>query len=444
MPAQEITQHYLHSPTIKEILIFHLLQDEKAMALVVPNLDYFRKTGETDIYGEVKWEIEYHSQQLEPSQRIYDFVLTNQELPKNRMGEINIAEATAVCQHLMRRRSQRGRSALKEKLSPRGERVVRIVQGQTASELISLEDNLEFDLGLDSLALVELLLALEEAFGIQIQDDEFLGIFTVNDLICFIEGKQPHGVQEVVDRKLTWGEILQAPPPPSLLEGIASRAIRKGSLFSWGCSLGLRPLFNLVFHLQVYGRERLGTGSYILCANHASFLDGFLLFSAVPQSLRSRLYFLGYNYYFEGPLVKNIAKWIQVVPVNSARHLVPAMQAVAHILNQGGSLGIFPEGARTLTGELRPFKQGVALLAKEVGVPLVPVFIQGSFQAWGPNARFPRPHSIQIIFGREFSADELATKGRMIKPSARTREATILGLRREVLQLRDELNQGCL
>jgi long-chain acyl-CoA synthetase len=127
------------------------------------------------------------------------------------------------------------------------------------------------------------------------------------------------------------------------------------------------------------------------------------------------------------------------LPVNSARHLVPAMQASAHILKQGGALGIFPEGARSLTGELRPFKKGVAILAKELGVPLVPVYIHGSYEAWGANARYPRPHPLHIVFGREFSAARLAATGQAIKPGAQTYEAIILGLRQEVLRLRDEL-----
>ena len=383
--VEEVSQHYAQASTIKEILVLPDPQDEKLVAVVVPDLDHFRKTGETDIYGEVKWHLEYYSQQLEPYKRIRDFVLYNQELPKTRLGKIKAYEVAAIYRDLAGKRYQKRKSALEEGVSAIGERVVEILQTKTASALIALNDHLELDLGLDSLALVELLAALEETFGIQIRDGEFQGIFTVADLIRFLEGKQPRIIEELEERELTWGKILKAPPPSDLLEQIAIDETIKGRLFTLGCSLWLGPLFRLIFHLQVYGRRFLGSGSYILCPNHASYLDGFLLFAALPQSLRSRLYFLGYNKYFEVPVVRSLARWLHVVPVDSARHLVPAMQASAHILNQGGVLGIFSEGARTLTGELRPFKKGVAILAKEVGVPLVPVYIHGSFQAWGPT-----------------------------------------------------------
>jgi long-chain acyl-CoA synthetase len=437
--VEEVGQHYLQASTIREILVLPGPRDEKLVAVVVPDLDHFRKTGETDIYGEVKWHLEYYSQQLEPYKRIRDFVLTNQELPKTRLGKVKAYEVAAIYQELAGKRQQKRKSALEEGLSPLGEQVVEILQRKTGAALIALDDHLELDLGLDSLALVELLAALEEAFGIQVRDDEFLGIYTVADLISFIEGKQPRDLEELEERELTWGQILVAPPPPDLLNRIAPREDLKSRLFTLGNSLWLRLLFRLVFHLRVTGREGLGSGSYILCPNHASYLDGFLLFAAVPQSLRARLYFLGYSNYFEVPVVRNIAKWMHVLPVNSARHLVPAMQASAYILNQGGALGIFPEGARSLTGDLRPFKKGVAILAKELGVPLVPVYIHGSHEAWKANARYPRPYPLHLVFGREFSADNLAARGRTIKPEAQTYEAIILGLRQEVLRLRDEL-----
>jgi long-chain acyl-CoA synthetase len=439
LSVDEVSQHYLQASTIREILVLPDSRDEKLVAVVVPDLDHFRKTGETDIYGEVKWHLEYYSQQLEPYKRIRDFVLTNQELPKTRLGKIKAYEVAAIYQDLAGKRQQKRKSALEEGLSAVGEQVVEILQKKTGSALIALDDHLELDLGLDSLALVELLAALEEAFGIRIRDDEFLGIYTVADLIRFIEGQHPRGLEELEERELTWGQILAVPPPPDLLKRIASTEDLKSRLFTLGNSLWLKALFRLVFQLRVTGREGLGAGSYILCPNHASYLDGFLLFAAVPQSLRSRLYFLGYSNYFEVPVVRDIAKWMHVLPVNSARHLVPAMQASAHLLKQGGALGIFPEGARSLTGELRPFKKGVAILAQELGLPLVPVYIHGSHEAWKANARYPRPYPLHLVFGREFSAAELAAVGRASKPDAPTYEAIILGLRQEVLKLKNEL-----
>jgi long-chain acyl-CoA synthetase len=436
---EEVQRHYSQGSTIKEIAILPDPQDGRWAALVVPDLDHFRQTGETDLRGEVAWEMEYLSQQLPPDQRIGDFILTNQELPKGQPGKIKADEAELLYRHLTGKRPRTPRSALKEgPLSAVGQEVVRLLKSNTGAA-INWDDYLDRDLGLDSFALVELLLALEKTFALQIEDGEFIGVLTVGELIQFIEGKQPQGFKEAAEAALTWEQILQAPPPAAILDPITAAAGLKGRFLNLGAALLAKVLFKLVFDLKIYGRQRLGPGSYILCPNHGSFLDGFLLFAAVPQALRTRLHFLGYNNYFDGPVVKDIAKYMHVVPVNSARHLIPAMQVSADILRQGGALGIFPEGARTLTGELRPFKKGVAVLAQAAGVPLVPVYIHGSYRAWGPNTRYPRPHPIQISFGQAFSPDHLAETGRALKPGAQTYEAIILGLRREVLNLRDEL-----
>ncbi len=434
---EEVSRHYLQAPGAKEVLVLEGLQDGKLVALVVPDLDYFRKTGETAIQGEAEWQLEYLSQQLEPHQRISHFELTNRELPRNQQGEIDRRRAAALYQELAERRGRRKQPVRKKSPSTLSNRVFRVLQEKTGAAEIYPEDRLELDLGLDSLALVELLAALEETCGIPIEEGECLGIFTVGELIGFLKAKEAAGGPPA-GKGRTWAELLQSPLPRAFAEHLALNEVLKGRLFTLGASLWARSLFKLAFGLRVQGRKRLGPGSYILCPNHGSFLDGFLLFAAVPHSVRSRLYFLGYQNYFEGPVAGPIAKWMHVVPVNSARHLVPAMQVSAHILKRGGVLGIFPEGSRTLTGELRPFKRGVATLAQEVGVPLVPVYIHGSYQAWGPNARYPRPHRIRLVFGREFSARDLADRGRHIKPAAQTGEAITLGLRQEILKLKFE------
>jgi long-chain acyl-CoA synthetase len=435
---EEVTRHYSQGSTIKEIAIIPDPQDGRLVAIVVPDLDHFRKTGETDLQGEVAWEMEYLSQQLPPPQRIGTFVLTNQELPKSRPGQVT-DEVAALYQHLVPKRPRSPKPVLKpESLSGPAQRVVAMLESKTGWAIAS-DDYLDRDLGLDSFALVELLLALENTFDMQIEAGEFVGILTVGELIRFIEGKQPQEFKEAAAKALAWEQILQASPPAAILDPLSAAKGFKGRFLNLGAALWLKVLFKLLFDLKVYGRQRLGPGSYILCPNHGSFLDGFLLVAAVPQALRSRLHFLGYNNYFDGPVVKDIAKYMHVVSVNSARHLVPAMQASAHILRQGGALGIFPEGARTLTGELRPFKKGVAVLAQEAGVPLVPVYIHDSFRAWGPNTRFPQPHPIQIIFGREFPPDLLAKTGRTLKTGAPIYEAIILGLHQEIINLRDEL-----
>ncbi len=438
--VEEVARHYLQAPTIKEIYVMPDSREEKLVAVVVPDFDHFRKTGETDISGEIKWHLEYYSKQLEPYKRVRDFVLVNQELPKTRLGKVRRQEAEALYWQRAGRRYEQKRPAWQEALSEVGEAVLAVLSQQVGSRLIALDDHLELDLGLDSLALVELAAALEERFALTLREEEFAGIFTVAELIRFIEGKHPEFLQPE-DKARSWKEILLAEPPAALQDRISLDTGLAGRLFTLGCSLALGAISKLFFHLKVFGAENLGQAGYVLCPNHASYLDGFLLFAAVPRRVQPHLFFMGYSKYFDQPVIRHLVRLMRIIPVNSARHLVEAMQAAALVLRRGGVLCIFPEGARSLSGQLRTFKKGVAVLAKELDLSLVPVFIQNSFQAWPAHARWPRPQPIRIIFGRALTAGELQEIGQALKPGAPDYEAITLGLREAVIRLARELDR---
>jgi long-chain acyl-CoA synthetase len=134
-------------------------------------------------------------------------------------------------------------------------------------------------------------------------------------------------------------------------------------------------------------------------------------------------------------VIRDLLKLIRVIPVDSARHVVEAMQVSAHILRHGRILALFPEGFRTPSGELGRFKKGVAILAKELEVPLLPVYIQGSHEAWPPGVALPRLRPIRVLFGRAHSWEELKERGLKVVPEASDYDAISLGLRQEVLRL---------
>jgi long-chain acyl-CoA synthetase len=437
--AEEVGQHYLQAPSVKEIFVTTDARAEKLAAVVVPDLDFFRKTGETDIYGKVKWDLEVLSQGLEPYKRVKEIVLIQEELPKTRLGKVKIYEAQRLYQERAGKRYVRKKPAREEGLSPVGEIVVEVLARQIG-DVISLDDHLELDLGMDSLGLVELLAALEGRFNLRIRDGEFTGILTVRELIGFIEEKKPGAAREPEEEVAAWDTILRTDPPPALrrrlgLEGgIAARLVTKG------LTAVLGRWFRRTFSIQVYGQERLQDRGYILCPNHVSFLDGFLIAYAVGPR-RHHLFSLGYSRYFDIPVVRTLSKMIRIIPVDSARNVVAGMQVSSYILRNGQVLCVFPEGSRSPGGEVGHFKKGVAILAKELEVKLVPVYIQGSFEAWPTGATLPRAHPIRVVFGREHSWEELKKRGLEIDPAAADYDAISLGLREEVLRLQEELTK---
>jgi len=89
-----------------------------------------------------------------------------------------------------------------------------------------------------------------------------------------------------------------------------------------------------------------------------------------------------------------------VIPVGMEASPLPALQAAALVLRQGRNLLVFPEGQRSVDGTLNRFRLGIGILACELGVPVIPIWIDGTFHAWPVGARWPRSHPISLVVGQ--------------------------------------------
>ena len=163
--------------------------------------------------------------------------------------------------------------------------------------------------------------------------------------------------------------------------------------------------------------------------------DAFIVEASMPASLSKGLFFVGFRAYFDQPFIRNIVKYIRVIPIDPGMHFVEAMQASSYVLRNDKIVCIFPEGQRTIDGNIKEFKKGVGILAKELNIPLVPVLIVGSYESWPRTQSLPRPHPIKITFGRPFEFEELKKEG--LKLGAKDEyEAIAFGIREEVIKLK--------
>ena len=283
---------------------------------------------------------------------------------------------------------------------------------------------------------MELAAALEERFGLVIKEDGFADIFSVAELIKFVDSQGPRGQETTLLKQRSWAEILQQEPPPELQEQIELGHPWWARLFNAGCVWVFGFLARVFFGLKSQGREHLTPHASLLCSNHVSFMDGFLIFLVLPPARRRDLFFMGTTIYFNFPIVHSLVKALRVIPIDSARHLINAMQASAYVLRHGKTLCVFPEGSRSITGELLPIRKGAVILAKELDVPIMPAYIQGAHEAWKPTRAFPKPHPVKVIFGPEQSYAELVAAGRRLKPEAPDDDAATLGLRQAIENLR--------
>jgi len=148
-----------------------------------------------------------------------------------------------------------------------------------------------------------------------------------------------------------------------------------------------RLVARLLFGFRVSGAATLPrTGPMIVCPNHQSFLDGFFVAAALPFHALRRIFFVGAAEYYQTGASRWLARLANIVPVDPDANLVAAMQASAAGLRGDHVLVLFPEGERSIDGEVRTFRKGAAILASHLALPIVPAALDGPFELW-PRSR---------------------------------------------------------
>jgi cytidylate kinase len=173
-----------------------------------------------------------------------------------------------------------------------------------------------------------------------------------------------------------------------------------------------KAFFRTAYAMEVHHAERAAIpGGAYFAANHASFLDPPL----VGTALEEPIHYLARNTLFKPPLFTWLLPRLNTVPVDRDNAELSSLRISMQLVKEGKKMVVFPEGTRTPDGSLQPAQRGVGMLVAKTGVPVIPVRIFGSFEAFPRNRKFPRlDGKIHVVFGHpiRFSAEELAAKGK--------------------------------
>ena len=193
-----------------------------------------------------------------------------------------------------------------------------------------------------------------------------------------------------------------------------------------GLSVLGRTLALRVMRWEVHGLDHLPrSGPAILACNHVSYIDPPLIGALVPR----HVYFMAKDEVFAVPLLGAFLRAIGTFPVRRDRPDVAAVRRALRVLERGDVLGIFPEGTRNRTSDLRTpqeFRAGVGWLAIRTGAPVLPVAIDG-YVPLGWNADWTRPTRLRVTCGPPmyFGADTFPSTAKPYRAEAarRVREA---------------------
>ncbi len=385
---EEIEAHYEKSPFIQELCVVGLSRpgeptSERLHALVKPDADAMRARGAINIRELLRFEIESLSVQLPAHKRILGYEVSLDPLPRTTTRKLKRFE---IRKRLEAQREQRRRDTA-ETVSwpddPATRRILDLIREQVKDGVaLAPGAHLELDLGLDSMERVELLVHLTGTLQIQIGEEDAQRLHTVGDIMEACRSRVREGWDSAT-RVQPWARVLEEMPADDrfLHELRKGKRVRAAILFV--VVQVLYALFAVAAGLRTRGVRHLPpSGPYLISPNHQSYVDAFMLVGALPFRAFKDMFFVGAAEYFQTPFMGWLARALNVVPVDPDANLVAAMQAGAHGLRLGKVLVLFPEGERSIDGDVKAFRKGAAILSRHVGVPMVPVAIDGAWDIW--------------------------------------------------------------
>lgn len=416
---EEVEAHYLKSVYIKELCVMGLEatpgdpKSEKLHAVVVLNFDVLKQRKVVNAKEVLRYDIEGLSTQLPSTKRIGSYEICQEDLPRTTTRKLKRFEIER------RVKAQRTKVDTTDALVPAERPLTRedtewLEQSDVQKALVVVRDaanhdrvrigpndNLELDLGLDSMQRVELLVALEKEIGGDVEESRLGEIYTVRQLVDAVRESAVSGAKRGHPEFAGWEAVLsEGPTDPEVLALVQPRPMAEVFWFSVGRLAQM--LARDLYQMRVSGLENIPDhGTFILCSNHQSFIDPVVLAGLLPWNIFRNTFAVGTSEIFGFGIMRALARQLRVVVVDPDANLVPAMRAGAFGLRHGRILILYPEGERSIDGPPKTFKKGAAILSVHMQVPIVPIAIDGFYEAWprGKNF-FQKVTKLKMRFGQ--------------------------------------------
>ncbi|MDP6545588.1 MAG: lysophospholipid acyltransferase family protein [Phycisphaerae bacterium] len=191
-------------------------------------------------------------------------------------------------------------------------------------------------------------------------------------------------------------------PNPLLRRIRLPKAIESANPYYCVMRWGLRVMMPIVWKTRVYGRHNEpAEGGVVYISNHQSFLDPMLIGFGLVRPLN----YMARSTLFDNPSLGRLIASLNTFPVKRDTADSGALKEAMRRIKRGGQVLIFAEGTRTQDGKIAPFLPGVALLARRAAKWIVPVVIDGAFEAWPRTQSVPGWGRIAVSFGEPLTQE---------------------------------------
>jgi long-chain acyl-CoA synthetase len=371
---EEVEQKVLGSSDwIAEIAV--LAAGDALQALILPNFTALQSQGVLNIEESIRQQvIARYNEQASSYKRIFKCSFVSEPLPRTRLGKLKRHELEAI--------AKIGGTRKKEQVAEPKSEEYRVIKQYLVGQLgedIHPDDHFEMDLSLDSLGKVSFQVFLSGTFNTEITEQMLLEYPTPAKLAAKIHDRGHDAISS--DSGFKWGKLLR--------EKVAVKLPRSGFSHQW-LNLFSKSVLHSFFTLRAEGLQNIPEGPCIFAPNHQSYLDALFISAFLKKGVLKQTLFYAKAEHLRHRWQRFMAHRHNVIVMDINNDLKLSLQKLASALAQGKKVIIFPEGTRSVDGQLGDFKQTFAILGRELNVPIVPIALAGAYQALPRNRFFPK------------------------------------------------------
>lgn len=356
---------------------------DRLCAVVVPNELWARDKSDEDMETMLKREvIEPYNHSTESYKRVLSIYIYHGDLPRTRMEKLQRYKLTQLVQSGSHRAQKQD-----NEVEPTFEeyRIIKKFIEEEKKVAVRPSYSLDTDLALDSLDMVGLQAFLELTFGIKVNSERIATFQNVGQLAEYVFD---YKTRVEVD-KMDWASILHADTSAVRLPKTWFTVNMIVSMSRWLCKM--------YFGLKGKGLDNIPEGPFIMTPNHQSYFDGMFIVAFLNRKQVRNSYFYAKQEHVRSGFAKFMAKRNNII-VLDLNNLKESIQTIGEALKRGKNVIIFPEGTRTADGQLGTFKKMFAIVSKELNVPIVPVAINGAYDAMPRGSHLPKRVKVTVEF----------------------------------------------
>ncbi len=378
---EEVETALCASPLIAEAGVFE--RDGGLAALIVPDEDALRRAETQRLEDAIRIAVTAAGAGLAPYKRVTAYRIHREALPRTRLAKLRRFRLPELFDAAGRHAGREADPAFDAELAddPRAGRILALMRARFGDDTIGLATSPQLDLGVDSLAWMEIAQQIESDLGVTLAPDALVEVVILADL-----------VRVAIDAPPAAGEAPAEVVLPARPRGF-------GRMVCWTAYWLNRLIMKAAFRVRRHGAAPDASEPLILIANHASDIDPLVLAAAMPwRTFRTLWWSADRARVFGSPGLRWLARIAQLFPIDD-RSPAEGLAIAGGLVERGESVVWFPESWRSPDGRLQDFMRGIGILLSERPVALTPAYIAGTFEVLPRHRRWPTLRRVDIYFG---------------------------------------------